>query len=222
MGHGAAAARLQRQSWLGPIQCLDLAFLVDRHDDCVGRWVHIQAHDVFDFGSEGRIVRFFERSDAMRLEAMGLPEALHGAQTDADGFGHHTARPVCCSFWRFATGQRQNFGDRRRGQRSAAGLACLIAQQSVDTFLGKALLPSPYRRSACAAAGCDGDCGQPLGRQKNDGGSLDVFLRPVTILNDGGQTLAIRGENDGVDGLWHTDRITQPNPLVNPLFGSEH
>ena len=29
MGHGSGAAFLQRQAWLGPVECLNLAFLVD-------------------------------------------------------------------------------------------------------------------------------------------------------------------------------------------------
>jgi hypothetical protein len=58
--------------------------------------------------------------------------------------------------------------------------------------------------------------------EPDDGGPLDVFLRPVAILDDGGQTLAVSGGNDGIDGLWHNRRIAQTSQRVNLLFGSEH
>ena len=118
---GAATAGLQRQTGLGTIERLDLAFLVDRHDDGVLGWVHVEADDVLDLGGERRVVGLLEGPDAMRLEAMSRPDPLNGAQTDADDFGHHAARPVGCGFGRLTAGQSQHLGDDRRRQRRAAG-----------------------------------------------------------------------------------------------------
>jgi hypothetical protein len=175
--------------------------------------IHVETDDVFYLGGEGRIVGFLEGSDAVRLEAMGAPDALNGAQTDTYGIGHHAARPVGRGFRRFAAGQRQHAGNDRRRQRRLARLAGLVAQQSRHAFFGEALLPTPHRRPARAAAGRHIQYGQPLRRQKNNHGPLDMLLSLVAILHDGGQTLAVRGVDDGADGLCHPHRIAQPSPI---------
>jgi len=54
--HGPAFAWLQREAGLGAVKSLDLALLVDRDDDRVGRRVHVEADNVLDLGGEGRIV----------------------------------------------------------------------------------------------------------------------------------------------------------------------
>ena len=48
--------------------------------------VHIQADDVLDLLDELRIVERLKVR--MRLQPMRLPQTLHGAQADTDGFGH--------------------------------------------------------------------------------------------------------------------------------------
>ncbi|KQU03490.1 hypothetical protein ASG60_16630 [Methylobacterium sp. Leaf469] len=60
----------------GALQGLDPALFVDGQHHGVGRRIHIKAHDLLDFLGEGRIVR----ADPMRLQAMLLPDPLHGAQ----------------------------------------------------------------------------------------------------------------------------------------------
>ena len=91
MGQGSGLARLQRQAWLGAVEGLDLAFLVDRQHDGVGRRTHVEADDVGDLFAESRIIGALEGADAVGLEVMGLPDALHGAQRDADCLGDGTA-----------------------------------------------------------------------------------------------------------------------------------
>ena len=182
--------------------------------------VHVEADDVLDLGGEGRVIGLLEGSDAMGLEAMSLPDALNGAQTDADGFGHHATRPMGCGFGRVAAGQRQYLGNGRGRQRRLARLARLVTQKPCHAFFRKALLPTPHRRPARTTAGCHVHHGQPLRGEKNDSGPLNMLLRPVAILHDGGQTLAVCGIDDGADGLCHATSIAQPSPFVNPMFGS--
>jgi hypothetical protein len=55
--HGASAARLYWQPWLGAVECLDLALFIDREDDRMGGWVDIEADDILEFFGELRIVR---------------------------------------------------------------------------------------------------------------------------------------------------------------------
>ena len=56
MGHGAGAALLHRQAGLGAVERLDLALLVDRQHDRMGRRIDIEPDDVAQLVGEGRIV----------------------------------------------------------------------------------------------------------------------------------------------------------------------
>lgn len=73
---------------------LDLALLVDGDDDGMSGWVHIETDDILDLLGEFGIIGALERPQTMRLEAMGVPQTLDGAQRDADGLGHRVARPM--------------------------------------------------------------------------------------------------------------------------------
>lgn len=64
----------------GALQSLDLALLIDGQHHGVGRWVHVEADHILDLGGEGGIARVLERPDPMRLQAILLPDPLHGAQ----------------------------------------------------------------------------------------------------------------------------------------------
>jgi hypothetical protein len=43
MSHGSGAGLLYRQAWLGTVQRLDLAFLIDGQNHGMGRWVDIKS-----------------------------------------------------------------------------------------------------------------------------------------------------------------------------------
>ncbi len=222
VGHGTAFPWLQRQSWLGAVESLDLAFLVDGDHDGMGRRMHVETDDILDFLSEGGIVGFFEGPDAVGLEAAGIPDPLYSAQTDADCLGDGAPRPMRHFTGRLAARQGQDPGHRFWREGSSARLARLVTQQPADPFLGEALLPAPYVRTADAAPARHLQNGQFSRRQKNDIRSLDVFERGVTVDDDRGQALAVFGGKQDADGLSHTERIAWFRPLVNPLFASMH
>jgi hypothetical protein len=90
MGHRPAFSGLERQARLRAFERLDLAFLVDRLLSVEGR-VRVETDDVLDLLGELGIVGELEGANAVRLQPVRLPQALHGAQTDADGFGHVAA-----------------------------------------------------------------------------------------------------------------------------------
>ena len=46
--HSAGAASLHRQSWLGAVKRLDLAFFVDREHDCISGWIDVETDDVLE------------------------------------------------------------------------------------------------------------------------------------------------------------------------------
>jgi len=123
---------------------------------------------------------------------------------------------------RLAAWECQDFGHRRRGQRFLAGLARLVAQQPVDTLLGEALLPSPYRRPGGAGLAGYRQHRQAVARQENDPGPLNVFLRTVSIAEDRSQSHAILVAKKDTDCLCHAQSIASLRPVVNPVFVSMH
>ena len=222
VGHRPALAGLDRQARLGAVEGLDLALFVNGDDDGVHGRVHVEADDVFDLLRELGIVGAFECAQAMRLETMRVPQALDGAQRNADGLGHGAARPMGGFVRRFRARQRQHFRDDLGGERRAAGLARLVAQKALHPFLAVALLPAPDRRSADAGAASHFQHRQTLGRKENDPRALNMLEPTTAIAGDGEQALAIFGREKDVDGLGHKARLAHAEPFVNPMSASVH
>ncbi len=82
--------------------------------------------------------------------------------------------------WRVGAGKRHHTRHRLGGDRRLAGLACLVAKQTVHAHFGKTLLPAPDHRPADAEVRR-----HPLHRIARRGeyypGAFDVLLRPVAI-----------------------------------------
>ena len=168
------------------------------------------------------IARALEGAQPVRLQFVRPPDALHRTQRDADGFGHRPAGPMGRLVRRLGAGQRHHPRRGFRRDRRLAGLAGLVAQQTLDPALGKALLPAPHRRPAdadrvrhllrrvadpprrarCAPArhACAAGCGRPRS--------------PPTARAPQRSKSRIL--------LCHADRIARSTPVVNRLNGSEH
>jgi len=72
---------------------------------------HVKANHVLDFFDEGGIVGLLEGAQAVRLKAVGLPDALDRTQADADGLGDRPSRPMRGVSGRLGARQRQHFRD---------------------------------------------------------------------------------------------------------------
>ena len=79
VGHGAASARLERQPRLCTVERLDLTLFVDQQHHRVHRRVHVEPDDVLDLLGKGRVVGTLEGAQPVRLQVMGIPDALHRA-----------------------------------------------------------------------------------------------------------------------------------------------
>ncbi len=93
---------------------------------------------------------------------------------------------------RLRAGQGHQLGCFIGRDRRFAGLAGLVAQQTFNPGLGKALSPPPYGRSADADALGHPLCRVPIRRGKHDARPLDVLARPVAVGRDRRQLLALR------------------------------
>ncbi len=84
----------ERPVGVGSLQRLDLALLVDGQHHRVGGWGHVEADDILDLGGEGEggVARALEHAQPMRLEAVSVPDPLHGTQRDPDRSGYGPRR----------------------------------------------------------------------------------------------------------------------------------
>lgn len=67
---------------------------VERENHGMGGRIDVEPDDVADIGCEGRIVRELEGADAVRLEPVRAPGALHVGQADAYGLRHGSPAPL--------------------------------------------------------------------------------------------------------------------------------
>ena len=76
--------------------------------------------------------------------------------------------------------------------RRFAGLARLVAQQTLNSALGEALLPAPHRRPAEADTLRYSLRRRSIGRAQHDARPLDVLVRPVAVAGNRRQLLTLR------------------------------
>src|SRR4029453_13278039 len=93
MSHGTGATRFQEEAWLSAVECLDLAFFVDRQNHRMSGGIDGEPDDVAQLGSELGVLGKLEDPNLVRLEAVRLPDALHRTGADPDRLGHGAGRP---------------------------------------------------------------------------------------------------------------------------------
>ena len=129
-----------RQQRLGAVQRLDLAFLVDAEHHGALRRVEIEPDDVAHLLHEQRIGRELEGLDAVRLQAEGAPDAMHGRGRMADRLGHGARGSSACAR---SGASPASCGSCRRSRRRRSG----AARPGAARRRGR---PSGARRTACA------------------------------------------------------------------------
>lgn len=181
MGHGSEPTPLHRQAGLGAVERLDLALLVNRQHDGMGRRIDIETDDVAQLVDELRIVGELELSPAVRCEAVRLPDAAHRAGADAGGTCHGVRRPVRRLARRVGQRQRHHALGHIRPEWGDARGARLVTQQAINAFFGEARLPAPHAGLGRACLPHDLDGADTVGAQQDDTGTPDVFLRAVAV-----------------------------------------
>ena len=220
--HGSGAPRLHRQSRLGAVEGLDLALLVDREDDGVGRRVDVEADHVLELLGELGVIRQFKRADTVRRELVGIEDALHGAQAHASRPRQHSPGPVGGFTRRRPERQVDDALHPRSGQRLLAGLSRLVAREAIDALTHEAFLPAPHHRLRQLGAAHDLVGAAPIGRRQDDLGALDVLLLGIAIPDNGLQPEAILERDSDADPCSHGRSMNCFAPSGNPLNASHH
>jgi hypothetical protein len=133
--HGPGSALLQRQSGLGAIKRLNLAFFVNRQDDGVCRRINKEPDDVAQFVDEARVVGQLELAHPVRLQTMGAPDALNRTHAGPRRLRHQGAGPMGRFPGRLSKRQCDYALGRLGAQRLDARGARLVAEQSVEPLL---------------------------------------------------------------------------------------
>jgi hypothetical protein len=121
---------------------------------------------------------------------------------------------------RLGTGQRQNLCDDLGRKRRPAGLARLVAQQTVNALLGVARLPAPEGGTAAPDPPRHCQHRQALSRAENDLRPMHALERTIAIGDDRQQTRAIFGRRGDADSLCHVD-ICESRDCISAVHGSE-
>src|SRR5271170_7288313 len=125
--HRLSATSLERQARLGPVKRLDLALLIAAQDQGMLRGIEIQPDNVLEFLDEVLVVGHLEARDAMRLEAVRLPDAPHARFTDAGHRCHAASTPMRRVIRTLLRRQCHDAPDLARGDLRLAPGAGLIA-----------------------------------------------------------------------------------------------
>lgn len=94
MGVAVKVTQSQRQSWLGALEGLALALLIDAQNQRVGGGIQIESDDVADLLDKEGIIGEFEGAKAVRLESKGAPDPLNGRLGDPGLSRHVPATPL--------------------------------------------------------------------------------------------------------------------------------
>jgi hypothetical protein len=183
---------------------LDLAFLIHREHDGVGRRIDIEADDLPELVGKGLVVGQLELADAMGLQSMSAPNALHRADADAGRLGHGRRRPMGCFPGRIGTGQGHDPIDDRLGQRRDARRPGLVAQQAVDAGLHEAFLPAPDYGLALAGLLHDRRRTETIGGQHHDPAAPSMLLRAIAVGYHRFQAATVGSVNGDDDPLAHS------------------
>jgi hypothetical protein len=167
MGRALGGPGEHRQGRLGPIQRLDLRFLIHRENHGPFGRVEIQAADVVDLLDELRVLGQLEPLLAVGLQPEGMPDPQHRVLGHPSLASHRPRRPV-----RRVLGRTlQRPGDHRLhlivGDRAGSSRPGLI-QQSLKPALGEPVAPLRDRRRRHALQLGDLTVGQLPGRGQHD------------------------------------------------------
>jgi hypothetical protein len=99
VSHGATSTFFDRQSRLGAIQRLNLAFFIRaQHQSVFGR-VEVKPHHIDDFLNKLRVIAQFEGAYLVGFEAGGIPHPAHHLSIDAQMSGQGADAPMGGISW---------------------------------------------------------------------------------------------------------------------------
>jgi len=221
MGHGPALARLQRQAWLGVVQRLDLALLVDETTAWAGGLMQRPTMSS-TLMVKAEALDLLKGAEAIGLQPMGQPDVLDRAQRHADGLGNQPSGPVGDRPGRVDAGQGNDPGDQGGRQRRGAGLARVLSRNRPSAPSSAKRCCQRQTAGDDAGAACHFQYRQSVAGEQHDPGTLRGLVRAVAIAGDLFETEPVGRVQEDAHDLGRGLRFRCPPPLVNLLSASMH
>lgn len=199
---------------MGAVERLDLAILVNGPDDGVGGRIDVKPNEIAQFADKIRVVRELELPLAVRLQAMGTPDAPDRAFTDAGRRGNHRGRPMGRLDGRVRQRQHHHAFGHFGPQGWDARRARFVTEKAIDAFLHEPLLPAPDAGLRCARPAHDLVRSDAVRAQKNDCRLPHMLLGGIALPDHSFKTKAVgRADCDG-NSAAHT-----PDSQMRPALG---
>lgn len=209
--HGGAAALLERQPRLGPVERLDLRLLVDAEHHRPVRRIEVEADDLGDLLLEHRVVRHLETFCQVRLETGFRPNAADARRRDAHRLGHQGSAPVRGIGRAFLHSLCDHLEVRLPGQRRHPGRPGLVAPEPGHTLAKIARLPAPDGGLGRSCAPHDLVGAPAVGCRQYDAGAPDNLPGRVAVGEQRFQLRTLGGARINADVLaCHTSTLTHP------------
>lgn|GEM_PF-5698287 len=109
--HRSATSFLHWQTRLHTIQSLDLRFFIHTQHHSLVRRVQIDAYNVGQLFHKPLVLGQLEGLHAVRLQAVGIPNPMHGSMANTLDLSHRPCRPVRCVLRRGMQSYFHNFKD---------------------------------------------------------------------------------------------------------------
>ena len=161
----------------------------------------------------------------MRLEAMLLPDALHGRVADADLLGQHACAPVRCVLGLLLGCTLHDREPYLGTDRLLAGARALppVLEQALDATIHVGFLPAPNRRLRYPSLALDAIRAEPATRQQHNACACNDFLRRLAISDEPLQCRPVTGPDvQACIDVSHAAVQSDLQALGNPINGSEH
>jgi len=207
MGHRLAAALLERQPWLGPVQSLNLAFLIAGENQRVLGWVEIQTNDVFELFLKSFVVGKFETGHPMGLQSVRGPDAPNTGRAYAGSFRHGGPAPVSASRRRVLERHLHNARAGRCCNRRDASRPRLIFENTRKPSLGVAASPASHLHNIFTQTSGNLSVLETVGRKKHYGRPLLGSNRSGASPLDGFQFITLLHAQIDGRGYSHSSKV---------------
>jgi len=181
-----------RQQGARAVQGLNLRFLIHAQDERLVRGMEREPHDIAHLLNKQRVGRQFERLGAMRLQAEGPPDALHGTPAHPALLRHGACAPVGRVGGRRLEGVGHDPFNRRVCHRAWRAGARFI-QQPIEAVGHKALPPLPDALQRHPDPMGHGGVRVSIRTREHDPGSLGQGLRRLRTSRPLIQSLSFHG-----------------------------
>ena len=218
---GSAIAPHDGKARLGALQRLTLALLVATQHQAPLRRVQVQAHHVPELLLEVAVVGQFEGARHVRLDVVGMPQALHRVLGHAGGArhaAHRPARPVRRRLAHTANNPLANLRVDTRLAPPARGV-----REAGQPRLAKTALPLDDHRAADAQLPSRGRLADAGGPAKHDRGSLMIPLRRGRPLHHRFQCTALGWrKTQGGRGARHDAHHSRAGSICQLILETVH